>query len=69
MKIKRGRNPKAIILLTGIAFFASGFDYLENGLTTLGILSIFVGILNFVAVPLMKKYTFYIGLSLIIINN
>ena len=69
MKIKRERKPKIILLLTGIAFFASGIDYLENELITLGILSIFVSILNFLALPFIKKYKFSLSLSLMIING
>ena len=69
MKIKREKRQKTILLLTGFAFFASGADYLENELITLAILSIFVGVLNFLALPFIKKYNFSLSFSLMIING
>jgi len=68
MRIKE-KKPKTILMLTGVAFFASGIDCLENKLITLAILSLFVGILNFVAIPFIRKYPFHTKLSLMIINS
>ena len=68
MRIKE-RKPKTILILTGVGFFASGIDCLENKLITLTILSLFVGILNFVAIPYLRKRPFHTKFSLMIINS
>jgi len=62
------KKPRLILILTGVSFFASGIDCLENNLLTIGILSLLVALLNIIASFFVKKYPFNIKISLLIIN-
>lgn len=62
------KNPKTILILTGISFFASGFDCIDNNLLIIGVLSFFVALMNFIAPFFVKKYPFYIKITLLSIN-
>ena len=64
----RKKNPKIILILTGIAFFASGVDCLENNLIFIGVSSILVAILNIGSAFFVKKYPFNIKITNLIIN-
>lgn len=63
------RKPKTILILTGVGFLANGIYCLENKLITLAILSLSVGLLNFVAIPFLRKHPFPTKFSLMIINS
>ncbi len=64
----RKKNPKIFLILTGVAFFASGIDCLENNLIFIGVSSILVAILNIGASFFEKKHPFNTNLILNIIN-
>lgn len=63
----RNKKPKIALILTGIAFFASGIDCLENNLIFIGVSSMLVSILNIGASFFVKKHPFYIKIILHII--
>jgi len=62
------KKPRLVLILTGVSFLAGGIDSLENNLLTLGILSFLVALLNIIASFFVKKYSFNIKISLLIIN-
>jgi len=65
----RKKKPKIVLILTGIAFFASGIDCLENNLIFIGASSFLVAILNIGASFLVIKHPFNIKIILLIIND
>lgn len=64
----RNKNPKIVLILTGIAFFASGVDCFENNLIFIGVSSLLVAILNIGASLVVKKHPFNTKIILNIIN-
>lgn len=66
--IIRKKNPKIVLILTGIAFFASGIDCIENNLIFIGVSSLLVAILNIGASLVVKKHPFNTKIILNIIN-
>jgi len=64
----RNKNPKIVLILTGIAFFASSVDCLENNLIFIGVSSLLVAILNIGASLVVKKHPFNTKIILNIIN-
>lgn len=67
MKIRK-KNPKIFLILTGIAFFASGIDCIENNLIFIGVSSFLVAILNIAASFFEKNHPFKTKIILNIIN-
>ncbi len=63
------KKPKLILILTGISFFASGIDCLENNLIIIGVLSVLVASLNIGASFFVKKNPFNVKIALLIINS
>ncbi len=64
----RKKYPNIVLILTSLAFLASGIDCIENDLKVLGFLSFFVAFLNFVSLFYFKKYPLYSKITLLIIN-
>ena len=65
----RKKFPKAALVLTCIAFLASGFDYMNNNdLIVLGIASFIVGIANLAALRFLKKFSFIVKVVLLVVN-
>lgn len=62
------RNPKIMLIGTGIAFIVSGIDCLENDLLFIAVLSFIVGALNIAACLFIKKHPFSIKIILLLIN-
>ena len=62
------KKQRTILILTGISFFASSIDCLENKLIIIGVLSALVAILNIGASFFVKKYPFNIKITLLVIN-
>lgn len=66
--IIRKKNPKLALILTGVAFLASGIDCLENNLMIIGVSSILVALLNIGAYFFVKKHPFNTKIVLFFIN-
>ena len=64
----KNKKPKIVLILTGIAFFASGIDCLENNLIFIGVSSILVAVLNIGVSFFVTKHPFNTKFFLHIIN-
>ena len=64
----RNKNPKIMLIVTGIAFIISGIDCLENNMMLIAISSFIVGFINIVACLFMIRHPFFVKILLLIIN-
>jgi hypothetical protein len=62
------KNPKVVLILTAVSFFASGIDCLENNLLIIAVLSFVVAFINIIASFFLQKHAFYIKIVLLFVN-
>jgi hypothetical protein len=62
------KNPKLILILTGISFFASSIDCFENNLIIIGVLSALVAYINIAGSFFVKMHPFNVKIALLLVN-
>lgn len=65
----RKKDPKLMLIITGIAFIVSGIDCLENDLMVIAISSFIVGLINIVAYLFVIRHPFLIKIFLLAVNS
>ena len=63
------KNPRIMLIGTGIAFIFSGLDCMENHLMVIAISSFIVGLINIITCFFIIKHPFFVKISMLIINS
>jgi hypothetical protein len=62
------RNPKIMLIGTGVAALVGGIDCLQNNLMVIAVAGFLVAVLNIGASVFIKRYPFFIHIFLLSIN-